>query len=514
MNDNTNLPEEKAPPYSGENITADAENRLENRLSVISVTALGVFFVAVALFLIFFPRSTVSDIEKRELAAFPKFSFGSYFSGEYTSGIATFYDDTVPYRDSFKNMGNRIKSVFGFPKSENTVIFINNPNKVTEVSSNTAEVSSSAPVQALPEGEAGRDNAVSAASDEPDQKDYTAEEADGVMTENGMIVINQGGHFRALELFGGGSGNSYASALNSLRSQVGENVRIYSMPAPLPSEFYIPSNYSDYNANQSECFDKVAAKLDAGITSINICKALAKHTEEPIYCRTDHHWQPLGAYYAAREFAAAAGVPFADLTGYTKKVNSGFVGTMYAFTGSADLLNDPEDFTYYMPNAPYTATYYDAGFNYLWDGDDLFDTNVGGSNSYLTYLGGDEYVVKADTAVKNGRRLLVIKDSYGNAEIPYYVNSFEQVFVVDMRYFRRNLVSFINDMSITDVLFSMCSYSVVGGNAEHLDALLTQNSGETVTDPHPVDFTPTLSDSVAEAGRTKQESSGSSVNAE
>ena len=57
-------------------------------------------------------------------------------------------------------------------------------------------------------------------------------------------------------------------------------------------------------------FDGIAAKLNSGIQSVNVVDVMKKHTEENIYLRTDHHWQPLGAYYAARTFAEAAGVPF------------------------------------------------------------------------------------------------------------------------------------------------------------------------------------------------------------
>ena len=46
--------------------------------------------------------------------------------------------------------------------------------------------------------------------------------------------------------------------------------------------------------------------IASGITSVDICPVLKQHTEENIYCRTDHHWQPLGAYYAAKTFAEAA----------------------------------------------------------------------------------------------------------------------------------------------------------------------------------------------------------------
>ena len=53
-----------------------------------------------------------------------------------------------------------------------------------------------------------------------------------------------------------------------------------------------------------------------------------------------------------------------------------------------------------------------------------------------------------------------------------------------MRYLECNLVSFIKDMGITDVLFTMSAYSVVGDNADNIQNLIAQNAGESITDSH------------------------------
>ena len=161
------------------------------------------------------------------------------------------------------------------------------------------------------------------------------------------------------------------------------------------------------------------------------------------------------------------------------------MGALYSVGGVAELLNDPEDFVYYRPAKEHAAVYYDTTFDFIWDDDDLFQEGAEGSDAYLYYLGGDQYVVKADTQTQNGRKLLLIKDSYGNALPPFLTGSFQQIYAADMRYFERNLVSFIRDMGITDVLFTMTTYSMVGDNADNLSNLLTQNAGETVTDNQP-----------------------------
>ena len=456
----------------------------QSRSSAITVLALGALLILTTLFLLVFPRATVSEIEKRTLTPFPKFSFSSYFSGEFTSGVASHYDDTVPYRDSFKNLGNRFKGLFGLRSGKNTVTIINKPMNDLEAPAKDDEDEQTDETMSANDTEENAATEPEPEPEEPDQKDFRAEEAEFGLS-NGLMVVYQDGHWKCLSLFGGGDGEVYADALNSLQSTVGSSVKIYSMPAPLSSQFYVPSNAADYSNDQQACMDKVHEKLDDRIVYVDACPELQKHTEEEIYCRTDHHWQALGAYYACKVFAKAAGVPYLDLEkDFTKGVNEGYVGTMYAYSEDSRILNDPEDFTYYAPNVEYDAYYYDTAFNYKFKEDILF-YNFTGSSSYLMFIDGDENVVKINTKVHNGRKLLVIKDSYGNAEIPFLVGSFEQVYVADMRYFERNLPNFIKSQGITDVLFSMCTYSVVGGNASCLTTLMTQDPDSEIVDEQP-----------------------------
>ena len=248
------------------------------------------------------------------------------------------------------------------------------------------------------------------------------------------------------------------------------------MTAPLASEYYTPSNYSGYTLSQKECMDDIASRLDNGIKYVDIATPLSYHTNEDIYFRTDHHWSPLGAYYAAQTFADAAGVDFKDLSTYKSETIEGFVGTMYAFTGDANINNDPEDFTYYIPEnyEKCKTDYFTTSFQP--DGSGNFFCGVGDPqhNAYLTFMGGDEQIVKVTTNVKNGRKLMIVKDSYGNAVPGYLFGSFEEITIVDMRYCDVNLVNLAKENGITDLAFIMCAYSEVGGNADNLDVIRTQ----------------------------------------
>ena len=465
---------------------------LNMRLSVLSVGVMVILFALMTLYLLLFPRSTVSQIENRNLAEFPKFSFASYFSGSFTADVATWFDDTVPNHDGFKNMSNSIKNLFGMKMFASTVSTAKpetGSTDNTDASAANGDTQTITPANGtvpnntnLLQYAAGRVFPAVSAADEKMGRDFSTEDNSTLEWVNNLLVVNWDNHWRCMEAFGGGGGTAYANALNDLQSKVGSGVTIWSMPAPTASAIYTPKNGIDYVGNQKECFDGVAEKLNAGIQSVNVVDVMKKHAEEDIYLRTDHHWQARGAYYAARTFAEAAGVPFADLSTYTEESIPGYVGTMYGFSQDTRILNDPDDFHYFVPASNYVASYYDTSFNHQYE-DDLF-ADVDTANAYLKFLGGDSCIVKVDTQMKNGRKLLVIKDSFGNAEIPFYTNSFEQIYVADVRYLECNLVSFIKDMGITDVLFTMSAYSVVGDNADNIQNLIAQNVGETITDSH------------------------------
>ena len=467
-------------------------NRISRRgvvhgFSILSIWNLIPVFFLIALFLLVIPRSKVSYIEKRELAEFPKFSFSSLFSGEFTEQLGNYYNDTVPARDSFKTLGYRIKSLFGIHPDDEINIIVNPEDISSRSSSEPSESSESS--QSSGGESSGPDQQDPSSHEESSEESSSGQRPDPLddpdaEVRNGLVTTKQNGHWRALELFGGGSGNTYVEALNNMRADLPSDVHIYSMIAPLACQYYMPSKYADMSADQREVFDSIASRFDPGITYVEIESVLGQHADEEIYLRTDHHWTPLGAYYAAKTFAKEAGVPFKDLSTYEAHDIEGFVGTMYAFTKRIEIHDDPETFTYYTPDnlSECTTYYYDTAYNYVDSGRFFQGVADPQSNAYLTFMGGDQQVVKVKTNVSNGRKVMIIKDSYGNAIPGYLFGSFEEIYVADMRYFECNLVDFIEDRGITDLLYTMVTYSAVGGNADHLEYLRTQAKGEPIYD--------------------------------
>lgn len=421
---------------------------------------------SVSLFLIFGKRPVVSTEENRNLAEFPEFSVDAYLSGEYTSDIAAFFNDTVPLRSTFKSMISGINSLKGINSEEGAVLIGSGAKKDPD----NNDISESEPsIETL-------SDETTAAETETITEINTADETetyyDSGEIDNNILIWNK----RALMLYGGSfsRGEQYAAALNSFRQQLGDDINIYSMVIPTAGTFYLPEKYKSLANSETENIDHINEYLDNSIIPVDAYSALYDHKKEKIYARTDHHWLPLGAFYAAEKFADTAGADFAPLDSYEKVIKEGYVGTMYGYTNGSEILkNNPEDFIYYIPSNKYETTYYDSDMTNEREGELLISLdNVDPVSWYLVFMGSDDRITHISTDCKNNRTLVIIKDSYGNAIVPCLTSSFSEIYVVDLRYFEPNIIDFINDVGADDLLFAMDTYSATGINCDHLDRIL------------------------------------------
>ncbi len=305
-------------------------------------------------------------------------------------------------------------------------------------------------------------------------KEETAPQIENEQVINGNMVYLLNNHWYGIQLYAGGYNQDlYIKSVDAFAKDLDGIAQVYSMIAPTKADFYCPEGYEEYNASQLDDINYIEQNLNDKVKSVNCYDIIKEHIDEYLYFRTDHHWTAEGAYYAAQKFAEAAGVPFKELNedNFEKKVIEGFVGSLYGSTGDANLLNDPDDFVYYVPKNDYHCYYYDMSYNL--DGKYPFFIQQNAKNAFGTYMGSDKKIVRIETDVKNGRKLMVIKDSYGNVEIPFLMNSFEEIYVTDVRFFDLNAIDFIKEQGITDVLFTMCTYSAAGQNCEGIEMMRT-----------------------------------------
>lgn len=313
------------------------------------------------------------------------------------------------------------------------------------------------------------------ATDEGDNKKDVAAQDE---YETGGIMINGSGeNVRAIELYGGNFewGSKYAEYINAYKEKLGDMVNVYNMCIPTAFAYYLPSKYEDEYGSEYDNIRNIQSQLK-NVIDVDIYNTLADHADEYIYFRTDHHWQPLGAYYAAQVFAERSAVSqFPDLSTYEKVVYNGFCGSLEGYAQSSELSNNPDTFTYYKPANlnSLTTTYYDTDFT---NGTEsmLFFEDFDMKNAYSTFLGDDREIAQIDTNVANGRTLVIFKDSFGNALVPFLTQSFEHIYVCDIRYFDINAIDFCQSVGATDVLFATCMFTNTADKAEQIKTIMNQ----------------------------------------
>ena len=456
------------------------------------LASLLVTFEAICMGLLILPRSTESITEKRELAEFPELTPDSYFSGDFAEGVSEWFSDTVPFRDELTGISTELRELRGFRQDG---IRLHN---VGTVQTSTPEQSTpeqpEEPQQSAPEQSTSEQSAptaeqpavterpviTTAAPDENQPEEINPDDA-VTITNNGIAVVGT----RALMLYGGSYsvGERYAEVVNKYKQAL-PDVNVYSMVIPTSCEFYSPDSVAAYCGSELDNINHVYGCLQNDVVSVDVYTPLSSHKNEDIYLRTDHHWAPLGAYYAAQAFAEAAGVPFADISQYEQRVVHDYVGTMYGYTGDIVLKNNPEDFVYYVPkNVDYTTTYYDyilkdgkiVGAAEPYEANFFIKYGDGNGMAYCTFMGGDAKVVKVSYDAGTGRKLAIFKDSYGNALPGYLMGSFDEIYVIDMRYFTHNAVDFLTENGVTDVLIANNAFhAATASTVTYYDNFLTQ----------------------------------------
>jgi len=260
---------------------------------------------------------------------------------------------------------------------------------------------------------------------------------------------------RALTIFSASeeAAKKYAETLNRYKKGINERVRVYSMLVPTAVEFEKNVKYRELSASQKEAFAQINSYLDKKIIQVDAYSAMEAHQKEYIYFRTDHHWTARGAYFAYAKLMETMGEKPLALTTYQQGSLGGFLGTQYKALKSEQLKNNPDTITYYVPAKQNRYTMHTS------KGEKIPRKVVDpayaelGTGAYAVFLGGDAPWGEMDGGSKNGQRIAVVKDSYGNAFIPFLIPHFEKIYIVDPRYFKDDLIAFTTKQKITDVLF-------------------------------------------------------------
>lgn len=493
--------EEKAQQESKPLTDDERKKKLALRINIGVCT---VFFAVVAVGLLVLPRPTVSESEKRNLATFPKFTWDTYWNGDYTEDISYFFNDTVPFRDTFKSIGASFRSLFGFSingaEIKGSVSQVNSGSSQTEVTTAStkpiaivtpapSDTSSDAPESK--DETSSKDNSNDSKADtskaetssKPDESSNSSKpenvyiapsdpDAQVLYEEGSQLVYQSGDTIYGAQLYNGNRDNAedYANTLNTLKTLL-PDANVYSMLALTQNTFITPAELEKTKYTELSDSEYISNMLDKKIKVIDTMNALLPHQKENLFFLRDCHWQQLGAYYAAQSFAKSAGVNFAKLSDYDK-YEEDCLGSVYAATQYEGLMYEGETFTYYVPKNEYTTDYYNEDYEYQFEYPLMPRSDYNTTAFYSLFMVADSYIKHITTDVNNDRVLVVLKDDYPSAMIPCLTSSFCEIYVIDVRYCNFNVADFCVEKGATDVLVGMTTENALGEIGDTLSYLL------------------------------------------
>ena len=276
----------------------------------------------------------------------------------------------------------------------------------------------------------------------------------GHYSSNGGVYIYDR---MACELFGwsDSTATDYASAVSEFKQKAPEYT-VYNMIIPNHTEFCLPRRLIEDGSVstriQSENIEAIYNSYTADVKPINCYNKLCEHIDEYIYFNTDHHWTGLGAYYAYTAFCEQTGQTALKLSDCVEHTIPEFEGSLIDYDESLRSNLD----TVHWWEFPYDT----HAMRQDNPGDPLYYTSVfyrdesSGPYSYGVFIWGDgPLVVCYNDELHNGKKIAVIKESYGNSFAPYLTNNYEEVHVIDFRYFDGSLKSYMQDNGIDEVIF-------------------------------------------------------------
>lgn len=335
------------------------------------------------------PKKTFSETENRILSGRPQISAGGILAGHFQEDYESFQEDQFPGRDSFIYMETLMARLLG--RRDINGVYVGKEGYLIER--------------------------------------FTQSDVSGEQLEKNIGYLSD-----------------FLNRMDGRESIGTVSVMLVPSAGQIITQ-YLPDFAGEYR--EDGIYEALYSLLSPGVIKADVRERLRAHRDEHIYYRTDHHWTSLGAYYGYRVLAEKAGYPVHELFQYDKIILSrDFVGTLAAKINApvpADWLftyerqgEGPVQVTYNQEEELYHSIY---RMEYLETRD-----------KYGVFLGGNQPLSLIRTENRRGRRLLVVKDSYAHCMVPFLLDGFEEIHLVDLRSFNLDVEEYAKDRGITDVL--------------------------------------------------------------
>jgi len=232
----------------------------------------------------------------------------------------------------------------------------------------------------------------------------------------------------------------------------------YIMLIPTAQEIYmdlLPPNSQPGNQTMliKNCYDGLE-----NMTNIDAATHLFENSGSYIYYRTDHHWTAYGSYWGYHAAAKKMGIIPYELGRFdAEHASSDFRGTLFSKT--LDFKITPDVVTFYtlspvdnyLPEIKMTVN---TGSEITVHDSLYFREFLDEKDKYAAFTGQNSPIMDIETDLENNdKSLLIFKDSFAHCMIPFLVNHYKRITVLDMRYLNTDIRDYVQPQDYSQILF-------------------------------------------------------------
>lgn len=224
-----------------------------------------------------------------------------------------------------------------------------------------------------------------------------------------------------------------------------QDANVYTMLVPSPITILkdkLPAFAPFYSA---ESMYNTAGTLLETSGFIDIRGALTEQGDD-VFFKTDHHWTLKGAYVAYRKYCEKIGINYRLFN--PVKISGNFYGTLYS--KALDFKAKPDEIyaidTEKTKNASVISDNMKTHTG-IYDAESLEK-----KDKYAYFFGGNYGKTDIKTGNSEKPKLLVIKDSFANSFVPFLLEDYSHITMIDLRYYNESVFKTVNEIKYDDVL--------------------------------------------------------------
>lgn len=177
--------------------------------------------------------------------------------------------------------------------------------------------------------------------------------------------------------------------------------------------------------------------------------------QKDAFYQSDHHYNSKGAYLCFEKYHQEILTKEPKVEYDIYPLTNQFQGTLASQSGVRSFYDLVE---LYLPKKDDVQYYVQIDENQY---SSIYQLEKGLSqNAYEVFLGGNHPLVEIKTNVSNQKHLLIVKDSFANAFVPFLLPYYHRITMVDPRYYYDNIYPYMKEEKVNEVLFLYSSQTL------------------------------------------------------